>query len=218
MLLIQSIKEDKKIKTGNIDKTNNLAAKIESLQSQLTPEQRDIVSLQTQISELEQKKSGLSENINALTQRALSLNKDISDKQKEIIQLDEEILLQSFGLYKPNYEFTNAEKYRAELEKIRTRQKELIKNDKAATGNMGWTVNGNAAQGKKMVKDMQKLLIRAFNSECDEIVDKVKYNNFDSSLKRITASYEAVSKLGKIMSVEITSPYYSAKIDELRLA
>ena len=69
-----------------------------------------------------------------------------------------------------------------------------------------------------MVKDMQKLLLRAFNSECDEVVNKVKYNNFDSAVKRITSSYEAVSKLGKIMDVAITRNYYNSKIDELTLA
>lgn len=31
---------------------------------------------------------------------------------------------------------------------------------------------------------MQKLLLRAFNSECDETIGKVKYNNFETSKKR----------------------------------
>ena len=36
-----------------------------------------------------------------------------------------------------------------------------------------------------MVTDTQKLLLRAFNSECDELVSKVKYTNFDASLNKI---------------------------------
>ena len=36
---------------------------------------------------------------------------------------------------------------------------------------------GKKTQGNKMIKDMQKLLLRAFNSECDDLISKVKYNS-----------------------------------------
>lgn len=65
---------------------------------------------------------------------------------------------------------------------------------------------------------MQKLLLRAFNSECDELVEKVKYNTFDTYLKRMITSVDAISKLGSIMSISITQRYSNLKIEELRLA
>lgn len=69
-----------------------------------------------------------------------------------------------------------------------------------------------------MVTSMQKLLIRAFNSECDEVISRVKFNNIDASIKRITASRDAISKLGQMMNIYITSTYYNLKISELHLA
>ncbi len=69
-----------------------------------------------------------------------------------------------------------------------------------------------------MVSDTQKLLLRAFNSECDELVSKVKYTNFDASLDKIYKSAETISKLGTIMNIAITQQYLSAKVKELRLA
>ena len=69
-----------------------------------------------------------------------------------------------------------------------------------------------------MVSDTQKLLLRAFNTECDEIVSKVKYTNFDASLNRIYKSSEAISKLGTIMNISINYPYLELKVKELRLA
>ena len=69
-----------------------------------------------------------------------------------------------------------------------------------------------------MVSDMQKLLLRAFNSECDDVIEHVKYNNIEASEKRITASREAISKLGTIMEVSIQPQYYRLKIEELHLA
>lgn len=69
-----------------------------------------------------------------------------------------------------------------------------------------------------MVKDMQKLLLRAFNSECDETIANVKFNNYDMSLKKITSSCEAISKLGKMLSISITPTYFNLKKKELTLA
>jgi hypothetical protein len=142
----------------------------------------------------------------------------VENLKEQVVETKDEILLQSFGLYKPKYQFSTAELYKTKLEKIRENQKLMIKNNTAVTGNMNWTVNGSNSQGQKMVKDMQKLLLRAFNGECDEIVEKVKYNNFEASLKRITSSYEAISKLGNIMSVAVSKLYYDSKIDELYLS
>ena len=65
---------------------------------------------------------------------------------------------------------------------------------------------------------MQKLLLRAFNSECDDVIEHVKYNNIEASEKRIGASRDAISKLGAMMDVSITPLYYRLKIEELYLA
>ena len=79
-------------------------------------------------------------------------------------------------------------------------------------------MNGSAAQGRKMVANMQKLLLRAFNAECDDIVEHVKFSNLESSVKRIGASREAISKLGAMMGITVTEGFYQLKIEELYLA
>ena len=83
---------------------------------------------------------------------------------------------------------------------------------------MNWTVNGSKSQGNKMVKDMQKLLLRAFNVECDDIVDNVKISNFEKSMGRIMSTSEQISKLGTIMSISISPGYVKLKRDEFCLA
>ncbi len=127
-------------------------------------------------------------------------------------------MVQEFGLYKPTFNFASSLGYKEELAKIRSLQKELIKSKNAVSGNMNWQVNGSSSKGRKMVSDTQKLLLRAFNNECDDIVSKVKYTNFDASLDRIYKSAEAISKLGSIMNIFITSRYINAKVKELCLA
>ena len=78
--------------------------------------------------------------------------------------------------------------YKERLTTIRNQQKQMIKQDIAASGNTDWTVNNNKAKGRKMVNDMKKLLLRAFNSECDETIGKVKYNNIETSVRKIVKS------------------------------
>lgn len=137
-----------------------LQEKYNNLEKMLTPEMRDVIKLQELISELENQKSDIETKIKTLNEqyeqnvseqkRILArLESDISVRRQQIITFDDEILVQEFGLYSPRYDFANAEQYKDELMRIRNRQKECIKNDSAVTGNMNWTVNGNAAQGKK---------------------------------------------------------------------
>lgn len=171
--------------------------------------------------EIEESKAELSLVETHLKQRQDELNDAIADLQKtksEIVETEETVLMQSFGIYTPRYSFMNSDEYKAHLLEIRAKQKNMVKNKTAVTGSSSWTVNGNAAKGNKMVADMQKLLLRAFNSECDDVIEHVKYNNIAASEKRITSSRDAISKLGAIMSVGIVPQYYQLKIEELHLA
>lgn len=201
-----------------------LENKVAELTSTSNNYQSEISELKDNISKLNDEidvKSKTLTNLNyglTVSETLSNLNQQLKEKEKQLIQTDEQILLQEFALYEPKYDFENSAEYKSRLQKVRQDQKDMIKAGTAATGNMNWTVNGSNAQGKKMVKDMQKLLLRAFNSECDEVIDKVKYNNFETALKRISSSYEAISKLGKIMSVSINQRYYNSKIDELTIA
>lgn len=202
-----------------------LQAELNQLRSTFTPEMYNAQNLlmltqklQNDINNLNAVIGQKNNEINNLNNKIIGLNNTINNKQSQIICMDEQIELQSFGLYTPKYDFASSELYKNRLSQIRDTQKVLIKNGQAVTGNANWTVNGSKSQGKKMVKDMQKLLLRAFNSECDELIDKVKYNTFDTALKRMRSSCEAISKLGKIMGVAITTQYFNAKYEELCLS
>ena len=218
----------------------NLENEKSALESLLTPEMKDLESLKKQIAESqvefahqkvtqeqhlkEQYDKYMSEiskqksMILAYNDEINELNSNIKDLKKDIITFSDEILVQDFGLYEPRYSFINADAYKAELTNIRNKQKAMIKDGSAVSGSIDWQVDGSTVQGRKMIKDMQKLLLRAFNSECDEIISKVKYNNYDASVKKMERSFNAIAKLGVTMSISITSIYYDLKIQELRLA
>lgn len=165
------------------------------------------------------------QEIQLLDSRVNELNKQISsssDKLKkllsQVVETNETVLLQSFGLYEPKYDFASSTLYKDRLAEIRKNQKEMIKSRTATTGNTDWTVNRSKVEGYKMVKDMQKLLLRAFNIECDELISKVKFSNIQSVEKRMRTSRDSISKLGTIASIKITAEYLDLKMQELHLA
>ncbi|MDO4296585.1 MAG: DUF4041 domain-containing protein, partial [bacterium] len=188
------------------------------LKASITPEMQEAFTLQNQVSKLHLEVFSLTQTIKSMNSEIAVLNKEIAEKEKNIIRMDEEILVQEFGLYEPKFNFASALDYKEELASIRAKQKELIKSNAAVSGNTNWQVNGNAVKGRKMVTDTQKLLLRAFNSECDELVSKVKYTNFDASLDKIYKLADNISKLGSVMDIKISPAYLSAKTKELRLA
>ena len=212
-------------KKGFLLKVNSEGLCDECVQKQLammrevmTPEQHEFVNLKEELEKITKEKETMLYRLDELKQEVNTVEQSIIERKKYLVEMNDEILLQEFGLYRPKYDLVNSEAYKMRLDEIRKIQKDMIKNSAAVTGNMGWTVNGNASKGKKMVKDMQKLLLRAFNSECEDVIEHVKYNNFDSAKKRITTAYESISKLGQIMGVAITVRYYNYKIQELELA
>ena len=210
---------------GPSKKEKALQAEIDRLSSLMLPEHREIdllnkqieslklhiVSLKNNICENQKKIEDLNNNIN-------KLDKEIFDKRKQISIFEIDINAQEYGLYKPTFEFANSDLYKDKLKELRDKQKECIKNDSAALGSKNWTVDGSQVKGRAMVKDNKKLLLRAFNVECDDIVANVKVSNLDKSIERIYKISEQISRLGKTMSISITSDYIRLKIEEVKLA
>jgi uncharacterized protein YoxC len=196
---------------------SELEAKKNSLNADIN-RMADILKIAMEYSEIQKRITELEQKRDPLNQEITKINKQIEEKKKEFIQLDEEVLLQSFALYKPKYEFEHSEQYTQKLSEIRDKQKAMIKGGTAATGSQDWTVNGSKSEGKKMVNDMIKLMLRSFNNECDMCVSNAKFNNIESCEKKISTTYDAVIKLGRIMNVVISPQYKKLKFEELYLA
>lgn len=203
---------------SDIFKANQYKKELENIKSLMTPEMQDANLLQQKIAGLQRQYDQLCNAYRQKASEAETLDRCISDKKKKLVCLDDEILVQEFGLYKPTFDFANSLDYKERLAEVRAEQKALIKNKMAVTGAQNWQVDGSKVRGNKMISDTQKLLLRAFNNECDELVSKIKYTNFDASLDRIYKSSESISKLGAVLGISITQQYLSSKIKELRLA
>lgn len=200
------------------NENNQLKKEVEELKGLLTPEQKEVKEILEYLKELEEKKGVLSKEVESLHKEIYKLNSEKNTKVQELIILDEEILMQDFGLYQPKYDFITSEQYKNKLEEIRNKQKEMIKNKTAVTYSENWTVDGSKSKGKKMTNDNIKQILRTFNIECENVIDRVKFNNIDSMKKRIEKSFESLNKLNKTVLVGLRNEYLNLKIEELYLS
>jgi hypothetical protein len=145
------------------------------------------------------------------------INHKISTLTEKLSALEEKDFLEDFGFYESKYDFQEATQYKERLSEIRTEQKQRIKEKTAAVCNTEWTVGGSKREGQKMVNSFLKLVLRAFNGECDSAVSKVKYNNVHTLENRIQKAYDALNKLSETTHCEITPEYLALKLDELYL-
>ncbi len=217
---------EKKTKQLGFKRYEDVSAAVDNLKNELDElTNKKEVKKQEILDETKAERDAIIQSITSKKQEIETLNADITKKKEEIkslkekiISFENDILFQEFGLYEPRYDFLNSDEYKNRITQIRTYQKDMIKNNTAISGVKNWTVNGSVKEGTKMVKDTQKLLLRAFNNECDDTINRVKYNNVQMSEQKIQKSAEAIEKLGRTMSLYISSKYIDYKIQELYLA
>lgn len=188
-----------------------LTAECIRLKANISEKEREIERL-NQI--IEQLKKDISPDLKAAEQ----LKEQISALKKELIELDDEVLYQSVNLFEPKYDFASSEEYKDRLEQIRNRQKEMVKDKTAVSYFKDWTVNGSLSEGRKMTNDNIKMILRCFNTDCDNAINKVKYNNVDSTQSRIQKSFDTLNKLNEINKVSLSKDYLNLKFAELWLA
>ena len=190
----------------------------ERLRMTLSPEQRELESILKRTTQLRNEENELEQKIKRATNKLDELQRSYSQKKAELIILDDELLMQSFGLYEPLYDFATSDEYKNKLKEIRDLQKEMIKEKTAVSYFDGWVVDGSKAKGKKMTNDNIKQIIRTFNTECEAIIDKVKFNNIEAMKKRLEKSFQDLNKMNTNNRVALSSEFLATKILELNVA
>ena len=139
--------------------------------------------------------------------------------QQQILGAEDTVLLESFALYEPKYQFTNSIDYKARLDEIREEQKQTarrLSSEVEAWDN--YAVELTKAQWKKLRKDALKLALRSFNSESEYCVDNVKFSNLEKMEERIRRSFETCNKLLNAIDAFWKDIVLERKLQELYLA
>lgn len=195
-----------------------LRSELERCKSLLSPELMDVKTREDRLAKVEEETKAALEEAERLRSEASRLGAEVDEKKKFLVTFDDELMLQEFGLYEPRFDFTSVDQYKDELKRLREEQKDAVRSMNEQAKHTQWTVNNSKAQGRKMVGDIVRLLIRAFNGECDEIVRKVKFSNIDASVKAIQKSADTISKLGRVIGISVPQGYVELKKKEAYLS
>lgn len=207
-----------------------LSTEVKDLQAQLDVARRQLerlgalsiiqleakrVDLERQVAEQTARISqGWSEGASALK----TLKTQIVEARRAIVETEETALLQEVGIYKYRHPLTDAVAYEQRLATLEQNIKTMIKKDGGAVlATNEWTVNGSAAEGRAMVRDFSKLMLRAFNAEADTLVRGLKPYKLDGSIDRLRKVAETIERLGKTMKIRISQSYIQLRLRELEL-
>jgi len=134
-----------------------------------------------------------------------------------VVDLDDQRVLQEVGIYRYHHPLEDAAQYRDALTELEDRIDNIIKIGKPVLAADLFTFDGSLAKGRKMVADLSKLMLRAYNAEADNCVRSLRAGNITTAKKRIEAAVAAIEKLGVIMDMRINPDYHTLRIQELEL-
>ncbi len=203
--------EEKLIKTGEeLQATKNSNTELTVKYSGFIEKAKAIDDLNLEIANL---KSDLT-LLNEKYQNGLSV---FSTLENEINLYQDTLEIGSFGLYQPQFNYPTSDDYKNALGENYKKQKQLIKVDLAVICNTEWTVGGSKTEGRKMTNQYKKLMLFAFNGECDSCMARVKWNNAAKTKERIEKAFENINKLGVTSNVHLSNEFLNLKFQELGL-
>jgi hypothetical protein len=164
-----------------------------------------------------EKRDTLKKELDQLAARKQHVSSELEQLQSQLVNLSDALMLQEVGIYQYSHPLENSVEYKGLLDKIDEQTKALIKSNKAVTAVASWTVNGSEKEGQKMVKEVSKLMLRAYVAEADNCIRSLKPSNRLSMNERLLKTRETIAKLGQSMQIRISDEFHKLKISEIQL-
>jgi hypothetical protein len=216
----QSLTETKKQledTEGKLIKTGEELQSKKNANTELTVKYSVFIEKDKAIDDLNLEIAKLKNDLTLLNEKYQNGISVFSTLENEINLYQDTLEIGSFGLYQPQFNYPTSNDYKNALEENYKKQKQLIKVDLAAICNTEWTVGGSKAEGRKMTNQYKKLMLFAFNGECDSCMARVKWNNAAKTKDRIEKAYESINKLGVTSNVHLSTEFLNLKFQELAL-
>lgn len=156
--------------------------------------------------------------LNEVDEKIAAAKAELAELNQSVVETRDIAILQEVGVYQFAHVLDSAVAYQDLLKNLQSHIKDFNRaGGHAITATTNWTVNGSKAQGQKMVNEVSKLMLRAYNGEVDDAVRTLKPYKIDAAIDRLNKVRASIEKLGKTMSILVSSEYHSARIEELKL-
>jgi hypothetical protein len=199
----------------NKGKIEELTNEIEKLNSQIIGLSKfggmNAVQIELEITQLKNTKAEIEKELGTVRQ-------ELSNLKASLIETEEIAMLQEVGIYQYSTVLESSVVY---AEKIKEIEVEIKKRNLADGGAIEaaneWIVNGSASEGRKVIKEFSKLMLRAYNGEVDDAIRTLKPYKMQAAIDRVDKVEKSIEKLGKTMSITINDTYHQLRISEIKL-
>jgi len=225
---IKEFKTLKKAISSSNDQLNNLQQEISESQDSLNAINEETKELQKL-----KKNAGLLEvEINDKTTFLDNLKSELAEETKKKDETSRELhqLLAKLDLYSrideftevglfeiPEYLFETSARFGEEIKAVREKQRDLIKLKEAITYPEDIVVHPDKSQNNRVLQGQVKLMLTAFNIECDNLIGKVKPSSYARTLERIEKLANNIERSASSLRCGFKIDYIKLKYEECRL-
>ncbi|HAS6184269.1 TPA: DUF4041 domain-containing protein [Vibrio vulnificus] len=172
------------------------------------------LSIKQQTDHLESTKRTLSDLYASVEQGEMELEELMGDIDL-YSRLDE---YTSHGHYEmPQYLYETSTRFAEEIKDIRQQQKDMIKDKTAITFPESTVISKDKSFNNKILSGQVKLMLTAFNIECDMLIGKVSPSSFGRTLERIEKLANTLEKSAATFECGFDIEYVELKFEECKL-
>jgi hypothetical protein len=207
---------------------NTITVKLEKSSKSLIMNEEKLIRLE----KLESEEMNFRNDLNLMKEDKLSLENEIEKFKLEKETLDAELAdiksaillfspssdMISYGIYdEPTFLFDTSQKFADEIKSLREQQKKLIREGFSVDTPDSIAIIPDNTLAVKTIKNQAKLMIRAFNIECDSLISMIKTSNYQNILERIEKIATEMEKLSVTFACGFTEEYINLKLRECLL-
>ncbi|HDM8048787.1 TPA: DUF4041 domain-containing protein [Vibrio fluvialis] len=171
-------------------------------------------SIQEQQSLLDSAKSTLDELNSSINKGELDLEELMADIDL-YSRLDEYTAHGHFEM--PQYLYETSTRFAEEIKDVRQQQKDMIKDKTAITFPESTMISNDKSFNNKILNGQVKLMLTAFNIECDLLIGKVSPSSFGRTLERIEKLANTLEKSAATLECGFDINYIELKFEECKL-
>ena len=134
-----------------------------------------------------------------------------------VADLNDQRVLQEVGIYRYHHPLENSVQYRDRLAALDVQIKQHVQANTAIQAAELFTFDNSLAKGRRMVGDLSKLMLRAYNAEADICVRSLRAGNVQAAKKRLDTAVQSIQRLGTVMEMRVNPDFHQLRIEELEL-
>ena len=190
------------------------AAEADQAQAQL---RMRVDAVRAELAQAEQEMTQARAQLQLVQAETAGAQRALETAQAQIVQTDEVAALQEVGVYQYRHPLRDAVAYKSRLKDIKDQTKAKTTAGTAVCSATSWTVNGSVQKGTAMVREVSKLMLRAYNAEADNCVRTLRPHTLQTTVTRLSKARDTIARLGKTMNIEIDASYHRLRLLELEL-